>query len=116
MFIFIRKAIVLLSIALCCASCTTSRVIENTRVPEVEIDTAGKIWIKDKSVQPGKIGKTLRSAGFRREQEVNILIPDTDNRRMMQSVTADLVRSGFTRSVFITNKSATSSVSKSKKR
>ena len=116
MFIFIKKSMAVLSVALCCVSCTISRVIENTRTPEVEIESNGNIWIHDKPVKIGKIGKTLRSAGFRREQEVNILVSDTRDRRIMQAVTADLVRSGFSRSVFITNKSATSSISKSKKR
>jgi hypothetical protein len=41
-----------------------------------------------------------------------ILGADTRDRRTMRAVTSDLVKRGFTRSVFITNKSATSSIKK----
>ncbi|MDA3923160.1 MAG: hypothetical protein PF904_00480 [Kiritimatiellae bacterium] len=109
---FIKNMMIVLIAANCCMSCTTSRVIENSRIPEVEIDTFGKIWINDKPVKLGKIGRTLQHAGFRREQEVNILVADTRDRRTMRAVTSDLVKRGFTRSVFITNKSATSSIKK----
>jgi biopolymer transport protein ExbD len=111
---FIRKILMLLIAVTCCMACTTSRVIEDTRVPEVVIDSYGKTWINDKPVAPGKIGRTLKSAGFRREQEVNVLVADPHDRRSMQTVTADLVKNGFTRSIFITNRTATSSVQQKK--
>jgi len=114
MAVFIKKLMVVFIAATCCISCTTSRVIEDTRKPEVVIDTYSKIWINDKPVVLGKIGRTLRSSGFRREQEVNVLVADPHDRRTMQAVTSDLVKSGFTRSVFITNKAATSSVQQKK--
>ncbi|MDD2600957.1 MAG: hypothetical protein PHO37_17325 [Kiritimatiellae bacterium] len=103
-----RNILLLLIFALCGVSCTTSTVIQDTRVPEVEIDSAGQIWIHNQRVEVGKIGKTLRSAGFQREQEVNILIPNEPDRMLMKAVSANLVRSGFTRSAFVKAKSATS--------
>ncbi len=108
MSVLSRNICIAFVMAACGTACTTSRVIENTRVPEVEIDTSGTIWMNNRRVELGKIGKTLRSTGFRREQEVNILIPEDPDRRLMQAVSADLVRSGFTRSAFIKAKSATS--------
>ncbi|MFA7173369.1 MAG: hypothetical protein WC340_08140 [Kiritimatiellia bacterium] len=103
-----KNLLLILAFTLCGLSCTTSKVIQDTRVPEVEIDSASQIWIHNRRVEVGKIAKTLRSAGFRREQEVNILIPNQPDRTLMKAVSSDLVRGGFTRSAFIKAKSTSS--------
>lgn len=108
MTVFCKNLLLILIFAICGVSCTTSKVIENTRVPEVEIDSSGQIWIHNQRVEVGKIAKKLRSSGFRRDQEVNILIPNELDRTLMKAVSADLVRGGFTRSAFVKAKSASS--------
>ena len=91
-------------IAVFCTSCTTSRVIGDTRTPEVEVESSGIIWVGERQVQVGKIGKALKSAGFSVEKEVKVLVTDKGYRSLMQAISADLVMSGFKRPVFITNK------------
>lgn len=108
MSVFSKNLLLVIIFAACGISCTTSQVIQDTRVPEVEIDSSGHAWINNRRVEVGKIGKTLRSAGFRREQEINILIPNDPDRTLMKAVSADLVRSGFTRSAFVKAKSTSS--------
>ena len=115
MFNFIKNLIILIAVALFCVSCTTSRVIENTMVPDVEIDSNGEIWVRDRSVKVGKVGRKLRSAGFRREQTVNILIPDQPDTALMKAVASDLAVHGFSRTAFIKNKSATSTSAQDKR-
>jgi len=98
--------------AIFCISCTTSRIVSNTRVPEVEIESSGIIWVRDRQVRVGKIGKALRSAGFSKGQVVKVLVADKNDKRLMQAVSADLVMSGFKRPVFITNKITQSTTKK----
>lgn len=95
-----------------CTSCTTSRVVGNTRTPEVEVESSGIIWVGKHQVKIGKIGKALKSAGYAREQEVKVLVPDRNDRPLMQSISSDLVMSGFKRPIFITNKISQSTTKK----
>ena len=109
---FIKYSIYLCLIALFCTSCTTSRVVGHTREPQVEIESTGIIWVGDKQVRLGKIGKALKRAGFSRNQEVKVLIADKRDRGLMQAVSADLVKHGFMRPIFITNKITQSTTKK----
>jgi len=86
------------------AGCTTSRVIENSRVPEIVIDEYGAITFNEKALKLGEIADAVKSAGFERSQEVNILIPDKPDRKVMRAVTAELVGHGYTRTIFVKNR------------
>jgi len=96
----------------CWNGCTTSRVIENTRVPEITVDESGAVTFNGKRVPPGKIAAALRDEGITHEQEVNILIPDTPDRQLMQSLSAELLRGGYTRTIFVKNRRAVSAAGK----
>lgn len=98
--------------AVSCAwhGCTTSRVIENTRVPEITLDEAGAITFNGKRLEPGKVAAAVRAAGFKREQEVNILIPDNPDRTLMRALSVELVQSGYTRTIFVKNRKTSSTV------
>jgi hypothetical protein len=98
----------------CWNGCTTSRVIEKSRVPEIVVDEYGKITLNKKQVELGHIGSAVKSAGFLRSQEVNILIPDNPDRKLMGEITAELVRNGYTRTIFVKNRKATAAVPKQK--
>lgn len=103
-----------ISALLCWNGCTTSRVIEKSRVPEIVIDESGVITFNKERVMPGKIAAAVKSAGFSRQQEVNILVPDKPDRKLMASVSAELVRSGYTRTIFVKSRKATAVVPKQK--
>jgi hypothetical protein len=92
--------------------CTTSRVIENSRVPEIVIDDYGAITFNKERVELGRIASAVKAAGFTRTQEVNILVPDKPDRKIMSAVSSELVRSGYTRTVFVKNRKATAVVKK----
>ena len=94
----------------CWNGCTTSRVIEKSRVPEIVIDESGAISLNKKRIEPGRVASAVRAAGFERTQEVNILIPDKPDRAVMRAVSAELLRSGYTRTVFVKNRKATAVV------
>ncbi|HOE61855.1 MAG TPA: hypothetical protein P5125_04185 [Kiritimatiellia bacterium] len=97
------------------SGCTTSRVIENTRVPEITIEESGTIRFNQEPVEPGKLVSALRSGGIRTSQEVNILIPDQPDRALMRAVSAELLRGGYSRTVFVKNRKATSSFPSARK-
>lgn len=112
MFNRIKFAMTLCLGILLCASCTTSRVVGDTRHPQVEIESSGIIWVGEKQVKVGKIGKALKKAGFSKGQSVKVLIVDSDDKHLMQAVSSDLVMSGFMRPIFITNKITQSTIQK----
>ena len=102
-------AILLPSLA-CWNGCTTSRVIENTRVPEIVIDAYGTITFNNERVEIKKIAAAVKAAGFEKTQEVNILIPDNPDRAIMRALSRELVLNGYTRTVFVKNRKATAVV------
>ncbi|MEI7903531.1 MAG: hypothetical protein WCK89_25100 [bacterium] len=83
-------------------------------MPEIAIEENGTITFNNELVVPGKIAAAVKSAGFARTQEVNILIPDKPDHAMMRAVSAELVRNGYTRTVFVKNRKATAVVPKQK--
>lgn len=104
MFNLARISILLSLSALLCASCTTSRVVGDTGKPQVEVESSGIIWVGERQVEIGKIGKALRSAGFKKGEAIKVLVRDKSNRALMRAISSDLVMSGYMRPVFITTK------------
>lgn len=92
--------------------CKTSRVIENTRVPEIVIDEYGGISINGNPTKLGRITAAVKSAGFSRDQEINVLIPENPDRSLMRAISGELVLGGYTRTVFITNRKASAVIPK----
>ncbi len=100
---------------LCWNGCTSSRVIKNTRVPEITIDESGTVFFNKERMKPGKIVSAVKAAGFERTQEVTILIPDNPDRAVMGTVSAELVRGGYTRTIFVKKRKASAVVPKETK-
>ena len=87
-------------------------MIENTLVPEITVDQAGVISFNGKTLQPNQLAAAVRDAGFVNTQEINILIPDKPDRALMQTITGELLRGGYTRTIFLKNRKATSALGK----
>ncbi len=102
--------LILLSAFSCWCGCTTSRVIENTRVPEIFIDESGTIIFNNERVELKKIAAAVKAAGFEKTQEVNILIPDNPDRALMRDISRELIVHGYTRTIFVKNRKATAVV------
>lgn len=98
----------------CWTGCVTTRVLENTRVPELVADDSGGVTFNDQRLEVGKIASAVRSAGITREQEVNILVPENFDRNMRNAIYADMIKGGYTRTIFVTNRKATAAVLKKK--
>ena len=96
------------------SGCASTRVIENTRVPEVSMDDAGIISFGGEQLPPEKVVAAIRRAGFVHTQEINILIPDNPDRKLMQTLSAELVRGGYTRTVFLKSRKASATLQKKK--
>lgn len=106
-----RFTLPVLMLAACAlAGCTSTRVIENTRVPEIVVDEFGSIRFNGESLKLGQVASAVRGAGCRREQEINILIPERLDETLRKSLCAELVRGGYTRTIFIKNRKATARV------
>lgn len=95
--------------------CASHRVLENTRKPEIEINEFGTISIYGKIVERNRLLREVKRAGFSTDQEVNILIPENPDRRLMQSIAGELVQGGYKRTIFVKKKRAFSSLQKAGK-
>jgi predicted transcriptional regulator len=106
------RIVTLVVLACVCAftGCTSSRVIENTRVPEIEIDEFGAITFDGDPVKLGKVASAVRAAGIGREQEINIRVPEKFDATLRNEICAELVRRGYTRTIFIKARKATATV------
>lgn len=90
--------------------CVEHRVVSDTRVPEVEIDPYGRILFQGRQVEPGKLARVLRKSDIRKDQQIRILIPNQQDRKLMGHIAGELRQGGFTRFIFVTNRAARSSV------
>lgn len=89
--------------------CAVSTVVEDTRTPVIEMNRFGDLLFHGEKLEPGKICKTLQRAGVRKGQEINIRIPQKADRQAMGHIAGELNKGGFTRIVFTTNRTASSS-------
>ena len=103
-------AISFLAAHLCFTGCVTSRVVEDTRVPEITVDAYGAITFNNERVELDKLARAVKSAGITREQEVNILVPDNFDRMLRDRIYSAMLRGGYTRTIFVTSRKASSSV------
>lgn len=105
-----KMSIILVCGLLVFAGCVSHRVIENTRTPEIELTEFGKILVNGQPVEIQDLLSATQEAGFEKEQEVNVLLPENPDRRLMQRVTGILVHGGFHRTIFVSKKKALSDV------
>ena len=107
------RKLVLLALFIAVSSwtgCTTTAMVNSAKTPEIVIDDVGIISLNDKQLKPGKIAAALKAAGYKKTQEINILIPNQADHTLMRSVSAELVHGGYTRTVFVKKRKATASV------
>lgn len=97
------------------SGCVSSRVIEDTRTPELKISESGTVTFHGEQVALGKVARALKSAGVKHDQEVNILVPGMPDKALMGRVAGELRMAGFTRVVFMTSRNVTSNVVGGKK-
>jgi biopolymer transport protein ExbD len=90
--------------------CVTSRMIEDTRVPEITVDDFGAITFNNARVELDRLSRTVRAAGITREQEVNIRVPEKFDAALRKRIYAEMLRGGYTRTIFVTDRKASSFV------
>ena len=103
-------ALSFLAAHLCFTGCVTSRLVEDTRVPEITVDAYGTITFNNERVELDRLARTVKAAGITREQEVNILVPENFDSTSRNRIYSAMLRGGYTRTIFVTNRKATSSV------
>jgi len=91
-------------------ACVSSCVVENTRVPEITVDAHGAITFGDERVELKRLVKEVRAAGITREQEINILVPENFDRSLRGKIYAEMLRGGYTRTIFVSQRKASSFV------
>jgi len=91
-------------------ACVSSRVVENTRVPEITVDAYGAITFGDERVELKNLARKVRKAGIPQEQEINILVPENFDRSLRGKIYAEMLRGGYTRTIFVTQRKASSFV------
>ncbi|HRR33903.1 MAG TPA: hypothetical protein P5026_07395 [Kiritimatiellia bacterium] len=97
------------------SGCVTSRTLEDTRVPEISVDSYGAITFDNERVELKRLANKVRAAGITREQEVNILVPENFDRSLRNQIYSEMIRRGYTRTIFVTQRKATSFVTSEKR-
>ena len=100
----------LVAVILLGSGCISSRMVENTRVPEISVDSYGAITFDNERVDLKRLAGKVRAAGISREQEVNILVPANFDRSLRNKIYSEMIRKGYTRTVFVTQRKASSFV------
>jgi len=90
--------------------CVSSRIIEDTRPPEITVDGFGAITFNGARVELDRLSRTVKAAGITRNQEVNIRVPDNFDTTLRQRIYAEMLRGGYTRTIFVTDRKASSFV------
>lgn len=88
--------------------CATARVVSDAESPAIEINDYGAVKVMGKPTEVGRVGRAVTSAGFRRDEEIHVLIPRQPDRRAMAAVAGELRRGGFTRIVFVSSRKTAS--------
>jgi len=83
--------------------CTTSRVVEDSRTPEIIIDKFGGVTFHGKHVAPDQVAAALASAKVPNTKKVRISVPEQRDHVLMRTVTNSLHRAGY-RPIFVTDK------------
>ena len=92
--------------------CATQKVVGTSKSPVLVIEDSGTVTFNHQPIQPSDVGAALKSAGYKKSQEINILVPDKPDRAAMKAVSADLVRHGYNRTVFVKNRKAYATITK----
>jgi hypothetical protein len=102
----------LFSAALLCATgCVSSRLIDSTRgMPEISVDGFGAITFNNQRIELARLSQTVKAAGITRQQEVNILVPTNFDTTLRKRIYAEMLRGGYTRTIFVTDRKASSFV------
>ena len=101
----IRCSLFVICAALLGAGCATSRVVEDSRSPEIVIDQFGSITFHGKRVTADKIAPAVKSAGIPKTEKIKVLVPEQRDHALMRTVADNLRAAGYG-TVFVTNKKA----------
>jgi len=104
----LTRVVLTLSLFLFFTGCTTSRVVRDTTKSEVIIDSLGNIFIYDKRIPLDRVASTALHAGFERNQELSVQVPEHPDRRLMTAVLVELRKAGYSRVVFVSERKASS--------
>ena len=86
---------------------TTSRVIADTRSPDIVIDRFGDVAFQGRRVSPDEdIAKVVSSAGIPKKTKIRILVPENCDRELMGLISGRLIYKGYS-TLFVTNRMAT---------
>lgn len=103
---------VFLVLLMLCAGCVQHRMLENTRVPEIELTDAGAVVFRGKIIKPQDVSDVLEDAGIPKRQEINILVSGRTDRRLMTYIIVQLDRAGYKRTIFNSRRRTYSEVKK----
>ena len=87
------------------AGCATSRVVEDSRSPEIVIDKFGGVTFYGKRISPDAVGKAAVSAKLPKTEKVRIAIPETPDQDVIGRVAGSLGVKGYM-PVFLTERKA----------
>lgn len=101
------------------SGCTTSKVLTDSRQPEIRITSAGEILFEEQPITKDQVPLVFKERGIQRTQTILMRVPSEQTQRdhlLMRSITEALRRAGYSRIVFTTDKKATANLKEGAKR
>lgn len=106
-------SLLLLVMVMLGAGCMTSKLVADSREPEIQVTTAGEILFEETTIAQERIPSIFKERGIKRDQTILILVPSDPSERntqLMKSIVATLKRAGYGRTVFTTHRKAVSNL------
>lgn len=108
MKMLLTRILLTFSMFLFFTGCATSRVVRDSAKAQIVIDSLGNILVYDKQIPLDRVASAAQRAGFERNQELSVQVPENPDRRLMTAVLIELRKAGYSRVVFVSEKKASS--------
>jgi len=90
--------------------CSTPSVHDAVHSPPIIVTESGTVLINNRPVDVADVARELKAAGYRKSSEILILIPASPDRAVMKQISIELAKKGFTRTVFVTKRTASATI------
>lgn len=109
----VPRMMVCIALLAAMTGCTTSKVITDSRNPEIQLTTSGEILFEERTISKEQVPLIFKERGIQRTQTILMRVPSEQTQRdylLMRSITDTLRQAGYSRIVFTTEKKATANL------
>jgi len=103
----------LLLLLVLAAGCVSTQTVRKTTEPEITVSSTGIVTAFGRQVAPEKLAEAVEDEDLPKDSEIRILVEGDDpDRRLMRTISSQMVIAEHTRFLFVKPRKATSSLGK----